>query len=394
MTNRPAISDGFAARLALFYGALFLVLGIQMPFLPVWLAAKGLDAGAIGVVLAAPMIVRLAIVPVLTGVADRFDALRATLTASALAIPVGYSLVGFSSGFWPILVTVSAVSAIFTSIYPLSDAYALKGLAARGSAYGPVRLWGSAAFIAGNLTAGLVADLIPPLDLIWLIVAASCLLAAAGIGLKPLGVAPPPRSETGSAQSFLRTPAFIVVTAAVALIQSSHAVFYGFSTLAWAAAGLDGRVIGLLWGLAVVAEIVLFALSGRLPPWLGALPLIGLGAVGAVIRWSAMALDPPAAALVFVQFLHGLSFAATHLGSMQFLARAAPANFGATAQGTFTLVLGVVMAAAMALSGWLFEAYGARAYVAMALAAALGGVLVIAAQRVWPFEARSARSSG
>ena len=177
-------------------------------------------------------------------------------------------------------------------------------------------------------------------------------------------------------------PAFLAVTVAVSLIQSSHAVYYGFSALAWAGAGLDGGVIGVLWALMVVGEIILFAFARRLPPWLGPIPLIGIGAAGAVVRWSVMALDPPVVLLPLLQGLHALSFAATHLGSTYFVARAAPEGLGATAQGYFSLVLSLTMAGFMAMSGWLFAAYGARAYAAMALAAAVGGLLVIVAHRV------------
>ena len=50
--------------------------GIQLPFFPVWLKAKGLDPGMIGVVLAAPMVVRMIAIPVAARAADRRDALR------------------------------------------------------------------------------------------------------------------------------------------------------------------------------------------------------------------------------------------------------------------------------------------------------------------------------
>ena len=49
----------------------------MLPFLPVWLAAKGLDPQTIGIVLAVPMILRLLAIPMATRVADRHDALRA-----------------------------------------------------------------------------------------------------------------------------------------------------------------------------------------------------------------------------------------------------------------------------------------------------------------------------
>ncbi len=57
-------------------------------------------------------------------------------------------------------------------------------------------------------------------------------------------------------------------------------------------------------------------------------------------------------------------FGATHLGSMLFLARAAPGGLGVTVQGYFTLAMGLVMAGAMSLSGVMYEAFGIRTYAA------------------------------
>jgi PPP family 3-phenylpropionic acid transporter len=172
----------------------------------------------------------------------------------------------------------------------------------------------------------------------------------------------------------------VAAAAAASLIQASHAVYYGFSALDWQAAGLDAGAIGALWALAVVAEIALFAISGRLP--LTPTTLLMLGAAGAVVRWSAMAFDPPPALLVPLQCLHALSFGATHLGALGFVARAAPAELGATAQGYLAVALGLVMAAAMGLSGVLYAHFGGLAYGAMALAAAAGGIFALAAHRL------------
>jgi hypothetical protein len=46
-----------------------------------------------------------------------------------------------------------------------------------------------------------------------------------------------------------------------------------------------------------------------------------------------MAFDPPFVLLPFLQCLHALSFCATHIGAMQFLARVAAPGQMATAQG-------------------------------------------------------------
>jgi MFS transporter, PPP family, 3-phenylpropionic acid transporter len=381
--SKPAIAgDGFAVRLSAFYAALFVTLGIQMPFLPVWLAAKGLDASAIGIVLAAPLILRMVTVPLVTGAADRWGALRGALMAATATAMAGYALLGLTERFWPILAMMALASAGFTSTFPLVDAYALKGLAGRTRSYGSVRLWGSGAFILGSLGAGSIADVIPARDLIWLMVAASGVMVAVSVSLQPMASGAP-AATPGANLALLRAPAFLAVAAAASLIQASHALYYGFSTLDWTAAGFDGAAIGALWAIGVIAEIVLFAVSGHLPAAFNPAVLLAVGAAGAAVRWSAMALNPPAIVLPLLQCLHGLSFGATHLGAVQFIAHAAPERLGATAQGHLAIVLGAVMAAFTGLSGVLYGAYGGRAYAVMAAAAMIGGMLALAAGRLW-----------
>src|SRR5207247_4275206 len=173
--------------------------------------------------------------------------------------------------------------------------------------------------------------------------AAACALAP----LAPRAGAPVPMWS--SAQGLLRDRGFLAVAAGAGLIQASHAIYYGFATLDWRAAGLGGGEIGALWALAVVAEIALFAVSGRLP--LAPTTLLMIGAAGAAVRWVAMAFAPPLPVLALLQRLHALSFGATHLAAIGFVARAAPAALGATAQGHLAVALGLVMAAAMGISG-------------------------------------------
>jgi PPP family 3-phenylpropionic acid transporter len=131
-----------------------------------------------------------------------------------------------------------------------------------------------------------------------------------------------------------------------------------------------------------VAEIVLFAVSGRLS--VAPATLLLLGAAGAVIRWTAMALDPPAALLAPLQCLHALSFGTTLLGTLGLMTRTVPPSLGATAQGYLAVALGLVMAAAMGLSGVLYARWGGLAYGAMALAAAAGGGFAWAARGLVP----------
>jgi MFS transporter, PPP family, 3-phenylpropionic acid transporter len=377
-----AIADGFGARLALFYAGLFVVVGIQLPFFPLWLKAKGLDAEAIGLVVAIPIVVRVVAVPIAARLADRWGALRQVLMVSSAGAAMAYALVGYAQGLPAILATVALAAALAAPAIPLADAYALKGLGLRGRAYGPVRLWGSAAFIAANFGAGFASGYIAPKGYIWLIVAASAAAAATSLALPPLwpGGAPE-RGAPRRRRRLLSMPGFLPVAAGASLIQASHAVYYGFSTLDWTAKGLSGTIIGALWALGVAAEIVLFALSARLPAAFGPRALLAIGATGATLRWTAMALDPPVILLAPLQCLHALSFGASFLGAVQFLARAAPEGEAATAQGDFSTLQGIVMATATGLSGLLYGSFGSLAYGAMAACGALGGIVVLAGVR-------------
>jgi PPP family 3-phenylpropionic acid transporter len=106
-----------------------------------------------------------------------------------------------------------------------------------------------------------------------------------------------------------------------------------------------------------------------------------MGATAAVIRWVAMAYDPPLSLLALIQCLHGLSFGATHLGAIQYIARAASDRRAAAAQGDLSTLLAIASAAATGVSGLLYTTFGDHGYAVMAAMAALGGACLIPALR-------------
>jgi len=372
---------GFASRLAGLYAAIFAMNGVHLPFFPLWLKAKELSAGEIGIVLAVPMVIRLLAVPLATRLVDRRDSLREAIVLATLLSVAGYVAMAFASGFAWILLAFAAASLVFTPIMPLLEAYALKGLSARGRAYGPVRLWGSAAFVVGSFIAGLATDAIAARHLIWLIVFGTAMIAFSAWRLEPLGASQTLVRDSGPSPGLLRNRTFIAVVLAAGLIQASHATYYGFSVLAWRAQGYDGMTIAALWGLGVAAEIVLFALQARLPPFLTPAMLLMIGAAGGAVRWTAMAFDAPMLLLPLLQLLHGATFGASHLGAQMYMLRNVPPGQGATAQGYLAITLGLMMAATTAASGLLYAAYGEASYGAMALAAIAGGVCAFIAHR-------------
>jgi MFS transporter, PPP family, 3-phenylpropionic acid transporter len=374
--------DRFALRLSLFYGAFFVYAGISLPFMPVWLAAKGLDSREIGVVLAVPLVVRLLVVPPSTRLADRFAVLRNAIVAASITSVAGFIVIGLSAGFAGILAAFALAAVALAPVLPLTDAYALRGLQGRSHSYGSVRLWGSVTFIAATLAGGVLLDVFGARNVIWAVVATLVLMAAIALGLNRLSPEPAePADGRKAGTSLWRSPAFVVVVLGASLIQASHAVVLGFGTLQWSAKGIEGPVIGALIAVGVLAEITLFAVSGRALAALGAVGMIVLGGLGGVARWIGMIFDPPVAALALLQCLHALSLGATHIGTMHFLSRTVPAGRAATAQGDCAAAQGIVFAVAMGLSGVLVAALGNFAYAVMAALAAAGAIIVGAVLR-------------
>ena len=115
------------------------------------------------------------------------------------------------------------------------------GVARYGLDYGPLRLWGSAAFIVGALACGLLVDIIAARHLIWVIAAVAALGAVASFGLQPLE-RPKARARGATRRrgALLRDRGFLAIIAASALIQGSHAAYYIFASITWQLPGSAG----------------------------------------------------------------------------------------------------------------------------------------------------------
>ena len=388
----PHLSRRFAVRLALFYGAIFALVGCHLPFFPVWLRAVGIDAAWIGVISAVPAVTRFTILPLVTSFAERHAAVRGAMVITAVITTFGFIAIGTQHLPAAVFLAYAATAAAWTPTVPLTDAYALRGVVRYGLDYGPVRLWGSAAFIIGALGCGWLADLIAAKHLIWIIAAAAALGAVISLGLQPLDV----RKAKGPVQhgpvALLRDPGFLAIIAASALIQSSHSTYYVFGSITWQLAGLGGLTIAALWALGVAAEIVVFALSPRFT--LQPSTLVVIGGLGAMARWLITAQEPPVAVLAVVQLAHGLSYGLTQLGIMGLMVRHVPAPAITRAQGYLAACGGIVSSSASIVSGMIYARYGQGAYYAMAVMALSGAAVMWSARRHLAAHPQSAASGG
>lgn len=388
----------FGLRLSLFYTFLFLGAGVQLPFLPLWLQYKGLDADEIAAVVAAMIAVRIVAAPCGAFLADRHGNRRDVVIWSAGLCVAGYAVLPFMDGFWPILLAGIAAQACYSPIVPLAESVAVEGSLHHKLDYGRMRLWGSLSFIFASLLAGALLDVLPVASVVYMILAGQGLLAFACIMLPREPPGAPHRADGGrlrlsDALKLFALPGFIVFIAAASLGQSSHGFLYTFGSVHWNALGYSKPVIGLLWGLSIATEVLLFFFSSRAVKRFGPVNLIVIGTVGAVVRWLVMAGDPLLAVLMMCQALHGLSFSATHLGTMHYIQRNVPAGLRNTAQGLFSATSGgLAMGTVMLASGPLYREFGGQAYLFMVALAGAGLALALLLRRASP-KVQAARAS-
>jgi PPP family 3-phenylpropionic acid transporter len=174
----------------------------------------------------------------------------------------------------------------------------------------------------------------------------------------------------------VRKPEFLTFVAAAGLIQASHAVYYGFATLHWRAAGHGELVIGLLWAEGVIAEIALFACAASLLRWFDPIRLLSLAGALTVARWALLGVSTELAVLVPAQARHAASFGAVHLAAMHYLRDRTPPELHASAQG-FYAALGTALPFGLLtpLAGWLYGVAGGGAFWPMAALALVGSAL-------------------
>jgi PPP family 3-phenylpropionic acid transporter len=364
----------FAARLAMFYGASFGTMGTHLPFFTVWLKALGIDASWIGIISAVPAATRFTTLPLVTGSAERHYSLRGALIATAFLTAICFSITGTQHQAFAVFLAYAATCCVWTPMVPLTDAYALRGVARYGLNYGPLRLWGSAAFVVGALGCGLLVDIITPRHLIWVIAAAGALSAAVSLGLKPLDRPKVAATAVHGAKALLRDPRFLAIILTSALVQGSHAAYYTFASINWQASGLGGLTIAGLWVLGVFAEIVVFALSPRFT--VTPARLVVIGALSAVARWLIFAQEPSVVVLSVVQLAHGLTYGLTQVGTMNLLVRHVPTHLMARGQGYLAACSGIVTGSASIASGVVYGRCGQGVYYVM-VAMALSGAIVM-----------------
>lgn len=366
------------------FGLMYAAFGVASPFWPLFFTSQGVSAEQLGLLLASGTLTRLFAGPLVSRIADLFEALRATLALSVLLAAVAALGLISSSGYVQLLIIAVCQAAALAPITTLADALAVN--ASRTSTrfeYGWVRGAGSAAFVIGTLSAGYALNH-DSVDLSVVVRIHVFLLATVAIAVFLLPKTLSRRVHNleivvpNGLKRLFQNPNFLRVLAIAALIFGSHALHDAFAVIRWSSAGIRPLTIGFLWSEAVIAEVAVFLLIGPLiiDRW-GPQIAILIAASAGILRWTVMSGSTEVVVLAAVQPLHGFTFALAHLAFMRVIAVSAPASLSATAQSIYGLAAALSSAALTYGSGILYEDIGSLAFLPMTFLCVLAIPIVL-----------------
>ena len=303
-------------RLSGFYFFYFASLGIFVPYWGLYLQWQGFSAQEIGQLTAVFLGTRIIAPNLWAWLADIHEQrMRIVRVTSIIGTLVFSALLLNNSYIW--IATVMLIFSIFwNATLPQFEANTLEHLGENSHHYSKIRLWGSIGFIITVTSFGVVFERVS-IELM----PVALIVTMTGIWIMSLSVPESShRDLTDNQQSLkdiLKKPAIIAFFTVCFLVILSHGPYYTFYSIYLEQNGYSRSLIGQLWALGVLAEIVVFLFMHRFIPRFGLRLIIIISLLLSTLRWSLIGLFPDIiTVLIFAQLLHAASFGTFHAAAI------------------------------------------------------------------------------
>ena len=364
-------------RLAVWYFWYFAFIGAFLPYFALYQQSIGFSAGRIAVLMSLGQLMRLLSPLLWSWLADRGGRRVRLVVGSTAAALASFCVVFLTEDFVGLFVGMAILHFFWSASLPLVEALTLGHLAEHPERYGRIRLWGSVGFIAAVMGVGLLLDAAPIASQLW--VSWALLLGTLLSALTLREVKGHADLVAGPIVAVLRQRKVVFLLAAGLLMTAAHGALYVFYSIHLVAHGYGKTLVGMLWTLGVVAEIVVFLLMPRISLRISMRRILLACFALAVLRflmigWAVDFL----ALLVLAQLLHGASFGAHHAATMAALNRWFLPGQQARAQALYgSVAYGAGGLCGALLAGALWESAGAAITFSAASALALAGLILV-----------------
>ena len=366
--------------LALSFLGYYTAYGVFLPFFPAWLKSQQYGEEMIGLVIGSAYIFRFVGGLFFSSLIKKADHIIVSLRVLALAsalIMGAMSLVIYN--FWLLFAAIGLYATVNSAGMPIGDSLASTWQRQIGLDYGKVRLIGSAAFILGVVVFGGMIGWVGEQNIVWILTALLIFYTLIQL-LKP---SIPPKDEVIAGEQnhigflqLLKDPTTLRVMIAVGLIQGSHAAYYVYSTIYWKSMGISVGETSILWGIGVLAEILLFFFSRQLFQNISVTKLFYLSAFACIGRWTVMGYINEFWLIFLLQLAHSLTYAVCHYAIVRYITTQ-PQIHIAKLQGLYNgLSNGILIAIFTAIAGLIYPTSPAMTFMFMSVIASASFLVI------------------
>lgn len=386
-------------RLSSFYLFYFAALGALIPFWTLYLSSLGFNSIQIGQLMAIPTATKI-IAPYIWGwLGDHMGKRMAIVRTGSLLAFLTFLLVFWFTDYGGLALAMSLFSFFWNAVLPQVEVVTFHYLKDETPKYSRIRVWGSVGFVVAVSALGYVVDslgpssILPVLALLYLGIWAASLLI-------PENEEEPSTSDEPlkSIGSFLLQPGILAFFSACLLMQMSHGTYYTFYSIYLESQGYSKSLIGELWALGVVAEVVvyIFFMHAALMRF-GAIRLLMFSLLLAALRWILIgSFSAYLPVLLFAQLLHAATFGIFHAAAIHSVHHRFPRRLLGRGQALYSSVsFGLGGTLGSLSSGYLWEYFGAFAsFFVSALLALAAFWIIYAAYRSGQFGRHPGQEQG
>lgn len=365
-------------RLSGFYLFYFAALGVLVPYWGLYLKSLGFNAVAIGQLMAIPMATKF-IAPFVWGwLGDYLGHRMVIVRIGAFLTALIFVSVFWLQGFWELGLAMILFSFFWNAVLPQFEAVVLCYLGPAASRYARIRVWGSVGFIATVVVLGMAVDRFGPVAVLPVLLSIYALLWLTSMLVADPVTEPHPVDQPGIL-SVLRQPAVIAFLTACFLLQAGHGAYYGFYSIYMEELGYSKTLIGQLWALGVVAEVVVFIFMHRLLQRLGARNVLMISLLLAALRWYLIGNFADSLwILFFAQTLHAATFGTFHAAAIHLVHHYFTGRHQGRGQALYSsLSFGFGGALGTVGSGYLWDGAGATVAFNLSTTVSVLGFLIV-----------------
>lgn len=303
-------------RLSGFYFFYFASLGVLVPYWGLYLKWQGFSAQEIGELTAILLATRIVAPNIWGWIADHHGQRMRIVRFASLIGVLAFSAILLNNSYIWIASVILVFSFFWNASLPQFEVTTLQHLGEHSHHYSKIRLWGSIGFIISVAGLGILLECYD-LD----IVPYAMLLSMAAIWLVSLTV--PESSSRHLSLShqpiwqILKRPEVIAFLSICFLVQVSHGPFYTFYTIYLEQHQYSRSLIGQLWAIGVIAEVIIFLFMHRWLPRYGIRKVLLISLLLSTLRWLIIGFFPDVLSLlIFAQLLHAASFGTFHVAAI------------------------------------------------------------------------------